>query len=95
MRKACRGYDANFHNDLFYGVVRLEEHLVHGKRNVVENDRLLTAEQLAQRVCAYFACSYKPHLVIPEKVARLCTRIFKVLSKWMVTQLRQASSDTV
>jgi hypothetical protein len=36
---------------------------------VVEHDELLTAQQLAERVCAYFGCSYEPHLVIPEKVA--------------------------
>ncbi len=47
----------------------IEPKWVHGKRNVVEQDGLLTAQQLAQRVCAYFGCSYESHLVIPEKVA--------------------------
>jgi hypothetical protein len=42
---------------------------VHAKRNVVETDGLLSAHQLAERVCAYFRCSYEAHLVIPEKVA--------------------------
>ena len=42
---------------------------VHAKRNVVEYDGLLTARQLAERVCAYFGCSYEPHLVVPEKLA--------------------------
>jgi transposase len=47
----------------------IEPKWVHGKRNVVEHDGLLTAQQLAERVCAYFGCPYEPHLVIPEKVA--------------------------
>ena len=47
----------------------IEPKWVHAKRNVVELDGLLTAGQLAERVCAYFGCSYEPHLVIPEKVA--------------------------
>jgi hypothetical protein len=47
----------------------IEPKWVHGKRNVVEPDGLLTAKLLAQRVGAYFGCSYEPHLVIPEKVA--------------------------
>jgi hypothetical protein len=42
---------------------------VHAKRNVVEHDGLLTARQLAERVCAYFGCSYESHLVIPEMAA--------------------------
>lgn len=47
----------------------IEPKWVHGKRAVVEPDRLLSAQQLAERVCAHFGCSYEPHLVIPEKVA--------------------------
>jgi transposase len=47
----------------------IEPKWVHGKRNVVEHDGLLTAQQLAERVCDYFGCSYEPHLSIPEKVA--------------------------
>src|SRR5579885_248207 len=47
----------------------IEPKWVHGKRNVGEYDGLLTAEQLAKRVCAYFGCSHEPHLSIPEKVA--------------------------
>jgi DDE superfamily endonuclease len=47
----------------------IEPKWVHAKRNVVEHDGLLTAQQLAERVCAYFGCSYEPHLSIPEKVA--------------------------
>src|SRR5258707_8940310 len=47
----------------------IEPKWVHAKRNVVEHDGLLTAKPLAERVCAYFGCSYEPHLSIPEKVA--------------------------
>jgi transposase len=46
----------------------IEPKWVHGKRNVVETNGLLTAKQLAERVCAYYGCCYEPHLSIPEKV---------------------------
>jgi hypothetical protein len=42
---------------------------VHGKRKVVEPDRLLPARELAERVCAVFGCPYEPHLALPKKVA--------------------------
>jgi len=47
----------------------IEPKWVHGKRAVVEPDGLLSAQQLAERVCSHFGCSYEAHLVIPEKVA--------------------------
>ena len=47
----------------------IEPKWVHGKRAVVEPDGLLTAQQLAERICAHFGCPYESHLVIPEKVA--------------------------
>ena len=47
----------------------IEPKWVHGKRAVVKSNGLLSAQQLAQRVCSHFGCSYEPHLVIPEKVA--------------------------
>ena len=47
----------------------IEPKWVHGKRNVVETDGLLTAQQLAERVCAYFGATYESHLSVPEKVA--------------------------
>jgi transposase len=47
----------------------IEPKWVHGKRKVVEPDRLLSAHELAERVCAAFDCPYEPHLPIPEKVA--------------------------
>ena len=48
---------------------RIEPHWVHGKRNVVEPARLLTAHELAERVCAYYGCDHEPHLDVTEKVA--------------------------
>jgi transposase len=47
----------------------IEPKWVHAKRNVVEPNGLLTASQLAQRICTYFGCSYESHLSIPEKAA--------------------------
>jgi len=47
----------------------LEPHWVHGKRNVAAADRLLSAAELAHRVCAHFACEHDDHLTIPEKAA--------------------------
>lgn len=48
---------------------RIEPRWIHGKRNVVEPDRLLTAQELADRVCTHFGCEHESHLTIPEKVA--------------------------
>lgn len=48
---------------------RIEPHWVHGKRNIVEPARLLTAQEVAARVCAYFGCDLEPHLSITEIVA--------------------------
>jgi hypothetical protein len=42
---------------------------VHGKRKVVEPERLLSAQELADRVCAVFACPREPHLSISEHVS--------------------------
>jgi len=36
---------------------------------VVEPNGLLTVRQLAERICAYFHCSYEAHLSIQEKVS--------------------------
>jgi transposase len=47
----------------------IEPKWVHGKRKVVEPDRLLSARELAERVCAAFACPYEPHLSTPERAA--------------------------
>jgi hypothetical protein len=47
----------------------IEPKWVHGKRKVVEPDRLLPAPELAERVCAAFDCPYEEHLTMPEQVA--------------------------
>jgi len=47
----------------------IEPKWVPASRNVVELDGLLSARQLAERICAYFGCSYEPHLVLSEQVA--------------------------
>jgi transposase len=48
---------------------RIEPHWAHGKRNIVEPARLLTAQEVADRVCTYFGCQHEPHLAITEIVA--------------------------
>jgi len=48
---------------------RIEPHWVHGKRNIVEPTRLLTAHELTDRVCTYFGCDHEPYLAVTEKVA--------------------------
>jgi transposase len=47
----------------------IEPKWVHGKRRIVEPDRLLTALELAERVCAAFRCPHEDHLTMTEKVA--------------------------
>ena len=47
----------------------VEPKWVHGKRAVVEPDRLLPISELEERVCAYYACDQLPHLTITEEVA--------------------------
>jgi len=47
----------------------IEPKWVHAKKAVVEPNRLLTAKQLAERICAHFGCSYEPHLALVEKVS--------------------------
>jgi transposase len=47
----------------------IEPKWVHSKRAIVEPTRLLSAQEVAERVCAYVGCSHEPHLMIPDKVA--------------------------
>jgi DDE superfamily endonuclease len=47
----------------------IEPKWVHGKRAVVEPDRLLPMSELEERVCAYYDCEQLPHLTITEEVA--------------------------
>jgi hypothetical protein len=41
----------------------IEPKWVHGKRAIVEPDRLLSATELADRACAYFGCPHDDHLI--------------------------------
>ncbi len=47
----------------------IEPKWVHGKRAVLEPARVLTAQELADRVCAYYGCEHAAHLAVPEKAA--------------------------
>ena len=47
----------------------IEPKWVHTKRQVIEPDRLLPAQELAERVCEALACPYHEHIPIPEKAA--------------------------
>ena len=47
----------------------IEPKWVHGKRAVVEPTQVLTAQEVADRVCAYYGCAHATHLSISEKAA--------------------------
>lgn len=47
----------------------IEPKWVHGKRAVGTSGRLLTAQDLADRVCTYYGCVHEPHVVQPQKAA--------------------------
>lgn len=47
----------------------IEPKWVHGKRWIVEPARLLTADEIADRVCACFGCVHEPHLPTHEEVS--------------------------
>lgn len=47
----------------------IEAKWMHGKRRVVEPARLLTADEIAERVCASFGCLHEPHLSLIEEVS--------------------------
>jgi hypothetical protein len=47
----------------------IEPKWVHGKRAVVEPARILTAQEVAERVCAYDSCPHAAPLSISEKAA--------------------------
>jgi len=46
----------------------IEPKWVHSKRAIVEPTRCLTADELAERVCAYHGCPHEPHLTLPDPV---------------------------
>lgn len=45
----------------------IEPKWLHGKRKVLEPDRLLATAELAERVCAVYGCPHEPHLIQPKK----------------------------
>lgn len=47
----------------------IEPKWVHGKRSVVEPVRLLTAQEVEDRVCAYYGCGPVAHLIYSEIVS--------------------------
>ena len=47
----------------------IEPKWVHGKRAIVEPDRLLSAQEVMERVYAYYGCGAESHLAISEKAA--------------------------
>jgi len=47
----------------------IEPKWVHGKRAIVEPDRLLSAQEIVDRVYAYYGCAEDAHRVISEKAA--------------------------
>jgi transposase len=47
----------------------IEAKWVHGKRRIVEPARLLTADEIAERVCATCGCIHEPHLTIHQEVS--------------------------
>ena len=47
----------------------IEPKWVHGKRAILEPARVLTAQELADRVCAYYGCPHDAHLSTPENDA--------------------------
>ena len=46
----------------------IEPKWMHGKRWIVEPARVLTADEIAERVCACFRCVHEPHLAMIEEV---------------------------
>ena len=47
----------------------IEPKWTHTKKRVVEPDRLLSGQELADRVCDALACPHEPHLIMPQTVA--------------------------
>jgi transposase len=47
----------------------IEAKWMHGKRRIVEPARVLTADEIAVRVCDCFGCVHEPHLSLSEEVS--------------------------
>ncbi len=45
----------------------IEPKWLHSKKRVVEAARILSTDELAERVCASFSCPHYPHLLAPLK----------------------------
>ena len=48
----------------------IEPKWLHGKRKVLDPDRLLASAELAERVGAVYGCPHEPHLIQPRKEPR-------------------------
>src|SRR5438093_2739491 len=48
----------------------IEPKWLHGKRKVLEPDRLLATAELVERVCAVYGCPHEPHLVTPPTTTK-------------------------
>ena len=46
----------------------IEPMWMHGKHRVVEPERVLPTQELAERVCQAFGCAHEDHLTIPDHV---------------------------
>jgi transposase len=46
----------------------IEPKWVHSKRAIVEPTRVLSAQEVAERVCAYHGCAHEAHLTLPDPV---------------------------
>jgi transposase len=46
----------------------IEPKWVHSKRRIVEPERLLSGQEIAERVCQALECPYHEHIPIPKKV---------------------------
>ncbi len=46
----------------------IEPQWVHSKRAIAEPARLLRAQEVAERVCAYQGCPHEPHLTLPDPI---------------------------
>jgi transposase len=47
----------------------IEPKWMHAKRAIVEPARVLSADELANRVCSRFGCAHEPHLLAPERAS--------------------------
>ena len=45
----------------------IEPKWVHGKRAVSETERILSADELEGRICAYYRCAREAHLLMPQQ----------------------------